>query len=138
MSDSCIFCRIVRGEIPSYKVYEDEHVLGILDAFPAADGHTLVIPKKHAAQLWDASHEDLSKCMGILQIVGEKITQLPGVTGINLLQNNGKSAGQDVHHVHFHLIPRHDDDDLCRLPKSGPMIESTKAQSLLASLKVVL
>ena len=108
--DNCIFCKIMAGEIPSYTVYEDDDFKAILDIEPASKGHTLIITKNHYANLMEADDEVLAKAL----VVGKKIaTQMKntlGCPGINLLQNNGELAGQTVNHLHFHLIPRFNDE----------------------------
>lgn len=110
----CIFCKIVRGEIPCAKIYEDELVLSFLDINPISRGHALVIPKNHYATLFDASEEDLKACMAAAKIVARAVYDGVGAAGLNLLQNNYRAAGQLVDHVHFHLIPRNAGDDFMR------------------------
>ena len=102
----CLFCRIVNGEIPSHKVYEDENVLAFLDIHPCAKGHTVVVPKKHLADLSEMSAEDWRQMSVGLAAVMAKIYQVLKPDGINLGINNGKAAGQAVGHAHWHLIPR--------------------------------
>jgi histidine triad (HIT) family protein len=106
----CIFCKIVRGEIPCAKIYEDEHVLSFLDINPINYGHALVVPKKHSTTLFDIAPEELHACIAVAQKVGKAVFGASGATGLNLLQNNFTAAGQLIDHVHFHLIPRFDDD----------------------------
>ena len=103
---SCIFCKIIAGEVPCHKVYEDDRVLAFLDIAPLSRGHTLVIPKEHYATIDQVPAEDASAVGRIFPILSKAIMQATGATAWNLLQNNGEQAGQDVHHVHFHLIPR--------------------------------
>jgi histidine triad (HIT) family protein len=102
----CIFCSIVRGEIPCFKVYEDEKVLAFEDINPISEGHTLVIPKRHSENLWEIPDEDLSA----IHLVSKKIANAIRVTlkpsGIAALQLNGKGADQVVMHYHLHLVPR--------------------------------
>ena len=106
MSDSCIFCRIARGEVPSHSVYEDERTLAFLDINPSAPGHTLIIPKAHVARVEDLSHEDAVALFSTLhRLVGgiQKAVEAPASSvGIN----NGPESGQEVPHVHIHVIPR--------------------------------
>ncbi len=106
MSESCIFCRIIRGEIPSYKIYEDERTLAFLDINPSAPGHTLIIPKAHVTHLEDLSEEDAQALFNTLhRLVGgiQDAMEAPSSTiGIN----NGQESGQEVPHVHIHVIPR--------------------------------
>jgi histidine triad (HIT) family protein len=102
----CIFCKIVRGEIPCAKLYEDDMVLSFLDINPINHGHALVMPKKHYATLLDIPDEDLTACMTVAKRVARALTGGMGAEGLNLLQNNGRVAGQLIDHIHFHLIPR--------------------------------
>ncbi|MGB1126701.1 MAG: HIT family protein [Phycisphaeraceae bacterium] len=108
----CIFCKIVAGEIPCHKLYEDEHVLAFLDVQPLSAGHTLVIPKGHyqaVEQMPDEVGAAIGRCLPKL---GKAILNATGSTDWNILQNNGEPAGQEVMHVHFHLIPRKAGTDL--------------------------
>ncbi|MBK9119723.1 MAG: HIT family protein [Phycisphaerales bacterium] len=107
-----IFTKIVAGEIACHRVYEDEHVLAFLDIRPLADGHTLVIPKRSVERL-DQLTEDEAAALGrALLRVARRVVTVVGATDYNLLQNNGACAGQEVPHVHFHIIPRHRGDGL--------------------------
>lgn len=108
----CIFCQIIRGASPCEKVYEDERVISFLDISPISRGHTLVLPRRHFATLFDMSEEDLQACVAASQKIGKAVLTATKATGLNLLQNNYRSAGQIVHHAHFHLIPRFSDDNL--------------------------
>ncbi len=104
-----LFTRIMRGEIPCHKVYEDDHVFAFLDINPVARGHTLVIPKEPAATL-DALSDDAAAAVGrVLPRIARAVLAATGTTNFNLLQNNGADAHQSVFHVHFHIIPKHDD-----------------------------
>ncbi len=101
-----IFSRIIRGEIPCHKVYEDAAVLAFLDVNPLAPGHTLVIPKEAAATL-DLLSDDAAAAIGrVLPRIARAVMAATGATAFNVLQNNGSSAHQAVFHVHFHIIPR--------------------------------
>lgn len=110
MSNDCIFCRIVRGELPSTKVYEDEHVLAFMDIGPIIHGHTLVIPKQHVDPITQATPEQLGRVIAVVQKIAA--AQLKGLkaNGVNVHQSNGSCAGQVVPHVHFHVIPRYEGD----------------------------
>ena len=103
MSD-CIFCKIVAGEVPAHKVYEDDFALAFLDISPTTPGHTLVIPKEHHEKFDDIPEETLGSYMNAVQKVSKAVDAYS--EGFNLLQNNGRVAGQLVFHVHFHVIPR--------------------------------
>lgn len=106
-----IFSKIINGDIPSYKVYEDEHVLAFLDISQVTKGHTLVIPKKAAANIFEIDEENMAHLAKALPRVAKAIKKAFNPLGLNILQNNGEYAGQTVFHIHFHLIPRYADDD---------------------------
>ena len=107
----CIFCKIVKGEIDSAKIWEDENFLAFLDANPKCEGHTLIIPKKHFDNLESLDIINSSKCIEAIQEIGKILMQKYDAEGFNLLLNNGEVAGQIVEHVHFHLLPRKEGDD---------------------------
>lgn len=110
MSDDCIFCKIVSGEVPAYKVYEDENILAFLDTNPVSRGHTLVIPKEHVENIHEASEMDFM-WEGIKK-VADGIKDAFDPEGINIAQNNGEKAGQEVFHLHFHVTPIYDGDEI--------------------------
>lgn len=100
-----IFARILRGEIPSIKLYEDEHTLSFMDIMPQADGHALVIPKQPAETLFELSDEAATACLRTVRRIGEAMKKGLGAEGIVLMQLNGPAAGQTVPHFHIHVIP---------------------------------
>ena len=106
MSESCIFCRIIRGEIPSYKIYEDERTLAFLDINPSAPGHTLIIPKAHVTHLEDLSEEDAQALFRTLHGLVGGIQDAMEVPSSTIGINNGQESGQEAPHVHIHVIPR--------------------------------
>ena len=112
VADDCVFCKIVAGEIPCTKVFENEDCFSFLDIAPLAEGHTLLIPKKHYDQLPDVPDETMVGLASQLPRIGRAILRATGAEGFNVLQNNGRIAGQVVPHVHFHLIPRRAEDGL--------------------------
>ena len=101
-----IFAKILRGEIPSVKVYEDEKTLAFMDVMPQADGHVLVIPKEPAENIFDLSPEGAAALIKTTQKIAKAVKKALGVSGIMIAQLNGAAAGQSVFHVHFHVIPR--------------------------------
>ncbi len=107
-----IFSRIVAGEIPCQRVFENESVLAFLDVNPLAEGHTLVIPKRAAERLEDLPPEQAAEIARCLGEIARRIMAVTGAEGYNVLQNNGPVAGQEVKHVHFHIIPRRAGDGL--------------------------
>jgi histidine triad (HIT) family protein len=108
----CIFCHIIKGELPCAKVYEDERVISFLDINPINAGHTLVLPKIHYATLFDISEEELQRCTAACKKIAKAVFKGTNATGLNLFQNNFRPAGQLIDHVHFHLIPRYPQDNL--------------------------
>ncbi len=106
MDDNCIFCKIVAGQIPCHKLYEDGRVLAFLDVGPLSPGHTLVIPKHHAVTLDDLPDEDAAAIGAALPKLVKAVKSATGTQACNVLQNNGEIAGQVVMHVHFHIIPK--------------------------------
>lgn len=108
----CVFCKIIKGEIPSYKAYEDNDTLAFLDIGPVSPGHTLVIPKKHFTNMEEISEEELCNVMKIVKKVGLAIKDGLGVKGYNIALNNDLVAGQAVPHIHFHIMPRQEGDGL--------------------------
>lgn len=107
----CIFCDIIEGKIPSYKVYEDEDVLAILDVSQVTYGHTLIMPKKHVENIVEADEETIEKCAKVIGKLSKQIVKKTGAVGCNILNNCGEVAGQTVHHLHFHIIPRYSEND---------------------------
>lgn len=101
-----IFGKILDGEIPCHRVYEDEHVLAFLDVFPLSPGHTLVIPKERAAFLHELSDEQAAALGRVLPRIARAVLETTGASAYNVLQNNGEGAHQAVFHVHFHVIPK--------------------------------
>ncbi|MGO3467999.1 MAG: HIT family protein [Weissella hellenica] len=109
MSD--IFDKIIDGSIPSYKVYEDDNVLAFLDLTQATPGHTLVVPKKHVADIFEYDDELAAQVLGVLPKIAQAIKASDKhIVGLNIINNNGEYAGQSVFHSHFHLLPRYEDD----------------------------
>lgn len=107
----CVFCEIIKGNIPSAKVYEDDKTLAILDISQTTKGHTLVLPKQHYENLLEIPAEELAEMIVKVQkIAANNVTKL-GAKGFNLLVNTGAVAGQSVPHLHFHIIPRYDEND---------------------------
>ena len=119
VSDSCVFCRIVKGDLPCSKVYEDDDVLAFLDINPISFGHTLVIPKGHYATLLDVPDSLGSKMVPLLARLGRAVMKAVNADGFNCLQNNFAASGQIVFHSHWHIIPRLEDDGLKQWPHNA-------------------
>ena len=112
MRDDCIFCRIVNGDISSYKVYEDEDLLVILDRFPRNAGECLVLTREHYDNLFDLDPALGAKIFEISRRTAVKLKETYPIDGLNLLQNNGETAGQQISHFHLHVMPRYDSDGI--------------------------
>lgn len=108
---NCIFCKIIAGEIPSVKVYEDEHVYAFMDIMPLSKGHTLLIPKSHREFVYDMTSEEAGKLFSVAPKIASAIKETFEPEGMNLLNNNGAKAGQSVFHFHLHFIPRYGASD---------------------------
>ena len=140
LDDDCIFCKILRGEIPSFKIYEDDGVLAFMDVNPLAPGHALVIPKHHARDILETPGEWVGKAFAAAGKVARAVQKTCNPDGINLLQANGPGAKQSVFHLHVHVIPRFMDDGLTmnweRIP--GDMEDIGKlAEQIAANLEEI-
>jgi histidine triad (HIT) family protein len=129
----CIFCKIVAGAIPCHKVFEDDHVLALLDVGPLSRGHTLVIPKAHHTTLGDMPGDLAGRCLAVAAQLGPRIAAAVEAPGWNVLQNNGTAAGQVVMHVHLHIIPRREGDGLGYRWPAGKL-DPAHAKGLLAAI----
>lgn len=125
MAAPSIFARIIAGEIPCQRVFENAQVLAFLDINPLAEGHTLVVPKLQVERLEDLPPDVAGEVMKSLILVARKVIAATGAPAYNLLQNNGKDAGQEVPHVHFHIIPRRPGDGLGYRWKASPAAAET-------------
>ncbi|MDQ0205317.1 HIT family protein [Alkalicoccobacillus murimartini] len=111
MTSSCIFCSIIAGDIPSKKIYEDEHTFAFFDISQVTKGHALVVPKNHHENLFDLPATDVSHVYQTVQKVANALKDTFSPVGLNLVNNNGEAAGQTVFHYHVHLLPRYDATD---------------------------
>ncbi len=112
MTENCVFCKIIKGELPARVVYEDEDVMAFLDINPVSKGHTLVVPKKHYRNMVDAPDDVIAKIYTIAKKIGVAAMNALGAKGFNVISNNEKVAGQEVFHFHVHVIPRYTGDEL--------------------------
>ena len=110
--EDCLFCKIIKGEIPSKKTYEDEYCIAFLDINPANPGHTLVVPKGHAQNIYDIDERVLSRTIITVKKIAQSLKEKMKAEGVNVIQNNGREAGQIVYHIHFHVIPRFANDNV--------------------------
>ena len=108
--ENCIFCKIIRGELNSWKVYEDEHTYAFFDINPMNEYHTLVIPKEHYTDIFDIPEETAAAVMRTIKKVTALYNEKLGVSNVQIINNNGKYAQQDVFHIHFHIVPRFEGD----------------------------
>ncbi len=133
--ENCIFCKIVKGEIPSEKIHEDDTTFAFLDINPVNLGHTLVVPKKHFENIYDVDDNVVAHIMKVAKKVSVALKKI-GADGINITMNNDKDAGQVVFHLHMHVIPRLKGDNLHlwpgRKPKEGELRET--AQKIISML----
>lgn len=106
----CIFCRIVAGEVPCHKVYEDENVLAFLDVFPHAKGHTVVVPKRHIVSIFEFNEDERAKFSAGLSVTVRRVNEVLKPEGMNVGLNDRPAAGQVVPHVHWHIFPRWQND----------------------------
>ena len=110
--DSCIFCKIIKGEIPSSTIYDEENVKVIMDIAPSAKGHAILLVKQHVANVFELDAELAGKVFSVVPKIATAIKEELGCDGMNILQNNGVEAGQTVFHLHIHFIPRWKDDTI--------------------------
>lgn len=116
---NCIFCKIIDGDIPSKTLYEDEEFKVIFDIAPASKGHVIILPKYHAANIFELPEEVTAKAFVMAKKVATVLKTVLKCDGVNILQNNGEAAGQTVFHLHIHVIPRWDNDNMGLLWKQG-------------------
>ena len=134
MSDDCIFCRIVAGELPSERIYEDEHTIGFMDINPWVRGHALVVPRRHSRNLWEIEDEDLHRTASAAKQVALAMRDRLDAEGVNLLNSTEQAAWQTVFHFHVHVIPRYRDDPM-RLPGKPREPEPDELAELAAQLR---
>lgn len=132
--ENCIFCKIANGEIPAATLYEDEDFRVILDLGPASKGHALILPKTHAANIYEMSDELAAKAMVLAKKMATVMTETLKCDGFNIVQNNGEPAGQTVFHFHMHLIPRYKNDGVGITWTPGKLTEEEK-EEILAKVK---
>ena len=123
MKNNCVFCAIAAGEIPSFKIYEDDRFLAYLDINPFSKGHTLVIPKEHYPCLAETPDGVLAELIATVKKVAAKVCGALKSDGSNVVQNNGEAAGQTVKHIHFHIVPRYAGDKVSFEGSKGDMDE---------------
>ena len=130
----CIFCRIANGVIPSATLYEDDDFRVILDLGPASKGHALILPKSHAANIYELPDELAGKAMVLAKKMAGRMTEALECDGFNIVQNNGEVAGQTVFHFHMHLIPRYEGDQVNVTWKPGTLTDEVRDE-IIGKLK---
>lgn len=132
--ENCIFCKIIAGEIPGMKIYEDEYTYAFLDIAKDVDGHTLVIPKKHSESLLECDSETLGHVMDSVKKISSHYVKNCGYEGVNLFNCTNECAGQSVFHFHMHIIPRKSGDGI----KGVPSFDGAKTplEETLGKLKI--
>ena len=136
MSENCIFCKIANGEIPSATLYEDEDFRVILDLGPASKGHALILPKEHAANIFELPDDLAAKAIVLAKKIATTLKEGLHADGVNIVQNNGEAAGQTVFHFHMHIIPRYKGDTVNVTWKPGELTEDAK-EEILGLFKIV-
>jgi histidine triad (HIT) family protein len=131
-----IFAKILRGEIPSVKVYEDDHTLAFMDVMPEGEGHVLVVPKEAAENILDLSPEGLAAMMATTQKIAKAVDKALKPDGILLKQYNRPAAGQSVFHVHFHIVPRWEGVPMA--PHGKVMVEAARLEPIAAKIRSAL
>lgn len=128
----CVFCKIINGDIPSSKIYEDETTLAILDISQTTKGHTLVMPKKHVENILEIEEAELQDLIVKVQRIAKKIVENANAKGFNLLVNTNEAAGQTVPHLHFHIIPRYDENDGIEIKFTENQYDLNEVKELLS------
>ena len=130
----CVFCKIIAGQIPSYKVYEDEVVFAFLDITPLVKGHTLVVPKAHHATVMETPGEVLGAVNERIPKISRAVLAATGAKACHVLVNNGSEAMQSVHHLHYHILPRVAGDGF-HIPWNAKPIDKAAAPGLVAAIE---
>jgi histidine triad (HIT) family protein len=127
----CVFCGIVRGDEPAWRIYQDELVVAFMDTLPATRGHALVVPRRHRTDLLDAEPDEVAAIALAAQRVARAAVSTLGAEGVNLVQASGEAAYQTVYHLHFHVVPRFSGDSVIIFPRPGLPEEIADAASHL-------
>lgn len=135
--DNCIFCKLAAGEIPSNTLYEDDDFRVIMDISPAVKGHAIVLPKQHMKDLLTVEKDTAAKALFIVSKAANAIKEALGCDGINILQNNGEAAGQTIFHLHFHILPRFQDDGFA-IPWKPLSYGEGEAEAIAAKIRAAL
>ena len=131
--DSCIFCKIAQKQVPSSLVYEDEKTVAFLDIRPLNEGHTLIIPKEHYVNIFDIPQELLCHIHSVTKKVAQAVEKATHADGISIIQQNGEAAGQEIFHLHVHVIPRFEGQ---KLPRLSELSEADREQLSRTAAKI--
>lgn len=134
MNNDCIFCKIIDNQIPSNTVYEDDDVKAILDVAPANRGHVIVLVKKHVESIFELDEATAAKLFPVVTRIAKAIQKTLQCDGVNILQNNGEAAGQTVHHLHVHIIPRFNNDTVT-IHWNGCTYQENEASEFMSQLQ---
>ena len=132
--EDCIFCKIIKEEVPCHKIYENNFVLAFLDVNPQFKGHTLVIPKKHFENIFDCEDKYLEEVIKAIKLISNHYKDVLGCSGVNILNASGKDAEQSVYHLHFHIVPRFSTDDFSFWPTTNYKKEDLEKLTKLITL----
>ena len=135
--EACIFCRIVRKQAPASVVYEDDAVIAFLDIRPLSMGHTLIIPKTHFVDIFDTPEEQISQIHKVSKQIALAVKKATGADGVSIIQQNGKAAGQDIFHLHVHVVPRFEGQKLAGFNELK-VVERAKLDSMAEEIKRLL
>lgn len=136
MEDKCVFCKIIRGELPCVNLYEDESVLVFLDIAPISKGHALIIPKEHHVSITSLPTAQREAMMRVAPDIGAALMRVTDSDGFNFLLSNGQCAGQVVPHVHLHVIPRRPDDTFSMMPPTkAQYVDDAEKEALAAKVR---
>ncbi|NOZ58229.1 MAG: HIT family protein [Euryarchaeota archaeon] len=135
MSEDCVFCKIVKGELPCYKLYESELVLAFLDINPVTRGHALVVPKRHAERLSQLSGEEVKEVFSVAARVAEASLSKLNARGANFWVNQGSIAGQVVKHFHAHVVPRYSEEEI-KIEVRGEKLSEEEMKSVAEKLRL--
>jgi histidine triad (HIT) family protein len=135
--ENCLFCKIVNGEVPSWKVHEDTDVVAFLDIHPVNIGHVVIIPRQHFENLYDTPDEVLQKMIVVIKKISVAVKRAANADGINIEMNNDSAAGQVIFHTHIHVVPRYENDGFTHWKGKRPYEEGEKeavAENIRAAL----
>lgn len=138
--ENCIFCKIIKGEVPCYKIFENDKVMAFLDINPVAEGHTLIVPKKHYNDIFEIDEDYLSEVANISKKIAIRLKDCFGAEGINIFQANRESGEQAVFHYHMHIIPRRKEDGISfskEMTSKAKEIKEVRFKEIKEALKFI-